>query len=140
MSEILNENQADKIVIINLLKEIKRIRELHKMGKLLIDVNGDVYFSEVHTLLAESDVDSKVNEAREQIAEFEKVNELSDKLKAVSEAAATEAPAPAPVHIPVAEVPTQVETPAPVEQPQVIQDMTPATPEQPIVPQPITLQ
>lgn len=110
------------------------------MGKLLIDVNGDVYFSEVHTLLAESDVDSKVNEAREQIAEFEKVNELSDKLKAVSEAAATEAPAPAPVHIPVAEVPTQVETPAPVEQPQVIQDMTPATPEQPIVPQPITLQ
>lgn len=106
------------------------------MGKLLIDTNGDLYFSEVHTLVSESSVDAKVQESREQIAEYEKAQALSDKLKAVSEAPVTETPAEVPP-TPVVEAP-QVETPAPVEQPQVVEQPV-VQPEQP-QPQPIVIQ
>lgn len=98
------------------------------MGKLLIDVNGDVYFSEVHTIIAESDVDTKVDEARKQISEYEAVQALADKLRAQSEAPAPKAPIAAPASVDQA-APAPV---TPVAQPE--------QPTAPVAPQQITIQ
>lgn len=117
MTDILNEESADKQVIHNLLKEL---RKRGYMGKLLVDpVNGDIYVAQQFDLLSDEKLDDNVRESQENIDAIKKAREFAAKLAQVDQPApevATPAPAPAP-------------TPelAPVQEPQQLAPAEPQT-------------
>lgn len=123
MSDVLNENKADQIVIMNLMKEVQRLKGNQKMGKILMDAEGQLYHAEVFEAIADSAVLGKIEQAKNEIAEFEAIKAKADSLQGQT----TEQPASTPA--PVEEAPA-------VEQPQPVVDQQPAAPVEAPVEQP----
>jgi len=157
MSDILSEAQADKEVIKNLLKYIRKLERRNPMSKILFDKNGDLYRVTAYEKLNQEDIDREIAESKAQTEDLQGAIEFSNKLQTPettqneTPAPAPEAPAPAPVQIPVNDttvatpegVQTQPETPAApaVEEPKAEEQAQadPATAPAPVGPAPIVL-
>lgn len=134
MTGILDEREADKIVIKNLLRELKK---RGYMGRILIDPEtGDIYLAEHTILLSEDELQKNVERLNNELADIEKAKAASSRVKGSATAPAAdqgedkaapapvapETPAPAPEApmqqdapvAPVAEVPPVDNTPRPV--------------------------
>lgn len=104
MTDMLNESMADKIVIKNLLKELKK---RGYMGKILVDpVSGEIYHAVQFELLTSDDLDKNIQESREVIADIERARQFSNSLKNEPATAA-----PEPLNQPVVLQDSQVLTP-----------------------------
>lgn len=109
MTSILDESVADKIVISNLLKELKK---RGYMGKILIDPSdGKIYHAVQFEALTDEQLDKNVKESEGVIEDIARAREYRAKLSSNVTQPAPEATAPAEPVVPSAE-------PAPVSEPQ----------------------
>ena len=132
MSDILSENQADKQVIISLLKHIKILERRNQViHKILFDENGDLYRVHDFEKITQADLELELADAKIRVGEVEGAISFSNKLQQ-DEQPAIEEPTPEPVQeTPVAAEPI-VEAPVvniPLDEvtPEVAQEEAPAT-------------
>jgi hypothetical protein len=93
MTDILNESMADKIVIRNLRKELKK---RGYMGKILVDPEtGDIYNATQSELLSHDDLEKNLEESKDVIDKIERARRYSDSIKSQTDttpAAVTDQP------------------------------------------------
>lgn len=116
MSDILNEEKADKEIIKNLLKHIKRLEGRNPMSKILFDKNGKIYRVNHYEELSEDDLKGDLAEAQLKVSDVQEAIAFADKIQGVAEApaapASTDAPAAAEQPAPTPETPQVPEVPA----------------------------
>ena len=128
MSDVLSEHHADQQVIKNLHKEIARLKGLimsQTEGKLLLDIDGNIYLSTQHQLVSEAGVAEKV--------EFEEVKKTADRLQGSSDSAPAAPAAPAPTTPTAPEAPSAPVAPTAPVAPQTPAPEAPTSPAAPII-------
>ena len=130
MSDILNENKADKQVIKSLLREIKILKERLQMSKILFDAEGKVYRATDYYEVTDEDLNRELEKAQGEVNELTKVLHRNDTSAPVEAANQVTPESPA-----TPEVPTEP-TPA-VAQPEVPAAVTPAPEAQPTTETPV---
>lgn len=105
------------------------------MGKLLLDTDGNIYLAESYALISEAGVEERADQAKQQIAELERVKAYAERLRngetSHDEPQASEDQPAAPVEAqqpaPVVEQPEQA-----VAEPQAVTEPTPETTTPPV--------
>lgn len=102
-------------------------------GKLLLDIDGNIYLSTQHQLVSEAGVAEKVEAAKKQIAEFEEVKKTADRLQGSSDSAPAAPAAPAPTTPTAPEAPSAPVAPTAPVAPQTPAPEAPTSPAAPII-------
>ena len=111
MSDILNEEKADKEVIKYLLRYIRKLEGKGIMSKILFDENGDLYRATSFERLTQDDLERELAEANDRVKQVKEAIDFSNKLQEPVVETPVE---PAPESPMVAAAAEAVQTEAPV--------------------------